>query len=173
MVCLVLLLLLPLTSCNHNCLEQSELVSVEDFRYKKVGYNTKNTFIVSRGGSCQFTFDQRANPKFFMVAQKYVDENEDQMGSQVRYDWELYQYYKGRCVWEKSSTDSLQGQMMDYQKMHSGQDGTFCRYILYFQAADCGECPDASRRVVYYSYIDRTTESDQNNAFWKTMYLWL
>ena len=37
---------------NHNCLEQSELISVEDFRYKKVGYNTKNTFYVPKGGQC-------------------------------------------------------------------------------------------------------------------------
>ena len=57
--------------------------------------------------------------------------------------------------------------------MHTGEEATFCRYIFFFEAADCGECPDESRRIVFYSFVDRTTKSDQDNAFWKTIYLWL
>ena len=70
------LFIAPVTA-THMCKEQTEIIAEEDFRYKKVGYNTKNTFILERGGTCQFNFDKTGNPKFFMVAEKYLDENED------------------------------------------------------------------------------------------------
>ena len=63
--------------------------------------------------------------------------------------------------------------MMNYNKMHREVEGGFCRYVFYFYAADCGACTDKERRIVYYSYIDRTTQSDQTEAILKILYLWI
>ena len=67
-----------------------------------------------------------------MAAKNYFDENNDQLGKYVRYEWDLYVYYKGNCVWEKSGVMGLNGIMMDYNKMESGEEGTFCKYNFYF-----------------------------------------
>lgn len=108
-----------------------------------------------------------------MVAAKYLDENEDQLGKFVRYEWERFVYYKGRCVWDSSGTDGILGVMMNYKEMHKEIEGNFCKYNFYFYAADCGACTEEERRIVYYSYLDRTTKSDQDSAILKILYLWL
>ena len=67
-----------------------------------------------------------------MVAEKYLDENEDQLGKYIRLEWEKYIYYKGRCVFEESGTDGLRGQMLDFEQMNTGEENTFCKYNIYF-----------------------------------------